>query len=382
VRRLIKKIRNAAINIIKKSFVFFGPLSNWLCLRFAPKELAEFNVWCKRPVEQHVVLDTDTYNRLQTKPVSHHKWIMEELEKDQHVQLSVSWAPEISKMVSSCAAQFFTLDYSNKDKLDLKDRNIRNLHINKCKHVRLTNCQINELTIQKINGEIEIHNCWIEKFMINDLEAVATYIERGAVLFFKTETTEKGFGGDFVLKNVYIPRKSIGKPIFIQNIRNFRQRLEKSSNVLAASRVHSVELALERKNEENWVNKVINYIYEVGADYGNSTVRPLLWFVFFIATSTIVAATTDTITFGVSIAELKGWEGNLVGDHFFQKLLRGWVFAWKSVLNPLGIFSYKNTLVPKSFEYAGLFAVLGTFAIISFAFFLIALRRRFKMHIN
>jgi hypothetical protein len=150
----------------------------------------------------------------------------------------------------------------------------------------------------------------------------------------------------------------------------------KLENNPMVTRFHSLEQRLERQYAGPFDN-LISRFYCILSNFGSSTIKPVLWFVFLFA-FTFLIVLWDGATAGPS-NELVGWQGALVGNSIDARLRRAFTLTAQSTLNPLGVLGTKGAVVAKDGWLALWLTVHGLFSAILIALFFFAVRRRFKI---
>lgn len=241
--------------------------------------------------------------------------------------------------------------------------------------VRLSNCFVGEI---RGGGRttLELRDCWVGCLNFEPGSYQRLTIHGGGLLDVRVNG-ETGFvSGDILIDRVWIPRfQSDSKPN-LGGLRKLRTFFAGRNDPLAAGHFHAAELAIERTTE-SWANRLVGYLYEIGCDYGNSPSRAVCWLAFTLGSIFVFNLLGDVAV--VSETQLSGWQMSLPLPSFYSRLLRGFLLAFQSVFNPLGIFGGKSLLVVR--DTASMLVVhgLGIIGLLSVAMFFISIRRRFKL---
>ena len=220
---------------------------------------------------------------------------------------------------------------------------------------------------------LSLHNCYVGKLRIQDKFSFFN-MTGGGLLGVVCPEGENPFKSSVLFKNVYMPRSS-DCGIDTQSLRNIRKHLTSMNNALSAGVFHSTELALDREHEP-LPSRFFSWVYEIISDYGNSTVRPLCWLLFFLSLNF-----ATILSDGVQLEKtegLVGWWGELNGNNLEAQLLRAATYPFTSLLNPLSIFT-KPLLIAKTASIAAILTLISFLSTASLFFLVLAIRRRFKI---
>lgn len=365
-----------------KARALIGPhgkkrLGDLLCLRLSPSRIEEFLRWRQDnlgALPDPFVVSFDNWQRSTDRRTLYRTWEAEQLRQQRRVWLGIQNESGIGDKLDF-AAELSGLDFSKSQQRLVIDRNIRQVTLHQGM-VTIKNCFIEELTLNSALQSLDVSDCTIGTLILYQTFADPIRFVRSTVLGIRFMPRPDGILGNVVLQRVFMPRDNLLGTINVQTVRNLRQHLLDHNNRLAAGVLHSVELAHERPHER-WPSRVISYIYEVGSDFGNSTVRPAGWLFFSLLSVTVIAAAFDLVSVGAN--GLHGWQEKLGETDWWHRLFRSFIYAGQSILNPLGIFASRSLVIAKT-ELAALFltplSLIGTLAVI---LLLISIRRRFKL---
>ena len=255
------------------------------------------------------------------------------------------------------------------------------------KHISLFNCNIKEIEIgsggkNPPKSNVDLHSTNIGHFILAPNCLVDLKIEKGVILNITCPPThqENPFVGSVSFKDVDFQNKPLeGFLRGAQPYRNLRYHLRSMENSLAANIIHSVELTTERE-EDTTDNKFFGFLYQIISNYGASTSRPLIWLIGTFVLSFIIIYFSDGAVPLTDKSLYVGWRSTLLCDGFRGEMAKSVLLSLQSSFNPLSIFGTKSFLIPKNFWIAALTAVQGVFSAIFIAFFIFALRRRFKIN--
>jgi hypothetical protein len=151
--------------------------------------------------------------------------------------------------------------------------------------------------------------------------------------------------------------------------------LSARSNFVAAGIFHASELALSREREP-CINRAASRVYQAFSNYGNSIALPVVWLLGLLLAIGWLALGAGTVA---TADPASGWHAALSGEGLLAQVLRAAIYALQSIFNPLNLIVLKP-LVSVCYWWAALVSfILGLFGIITFALFLLSLRRRFKL---
>jgi hypothetical protein len=262
------------------------------------------------------------------------------------------------------------------------NKDVNTCNINSARQVAFERCRIMRLTLRGGGPGVRLYisNCWIDKFEIGGSSLAELTIKNSGIISVECPAAygSNPFLGRVTLNKLYLPRHRDEGAINSQRFRDMRAHLNALQNGLAAGVFHGAELALDR-NEERWPNSWINWIYEILSDYGNSTSRPLIFFVAVAFGMSWLCAYFDAASIGEDVDTYRaGWHSVLT-DPSYGFIWRSVLLALQTIFNPLGIFTTKSLVVAKSIWFSIPFTVAGLIGTISIALFFLALRRRFRL---
>lgn len=241
--------------------------------------------------------------------------------------------------------------------------------------ISLVDCKINQLALNGRGSNLKIEGSWVGKLYFPGHDEFEEFlIAHSGVLKVEFGNSEvRPFGGDVAFRNVVFPRSRTTIPeADVQAFRNLGKMLMEKNNTLAAGYVHSVELALERKNEP-FFSQFVSHIYEKVSDFGNSSGRPVLWIVgaAFLNLAIIYWFESADLTDN----KLYGWQQLLACD----PSIRAAYLAVQPIINPLGLFRGEPLVIAANGITQFLLFLQSVVTLISVPLFFLALRRRFKM---
>jgi hypothetical protein len=271
----------------------------------------------------------------------------------------------------------FGLDLRQPFKARIEGKFIRTVTMRGGINLSFKNCTIQRINCSAQDGPstLSISNCWIGSLVMEPRSFRFFEMKGGGVTDLQSPlTSEHGpFVGSVNIVGAYFSPKIENAQAF----RNLRHHLTSLHNQEAASVFHSAEMRA-LFNEQGVLDRVFNLLYRFISDYGNSTVRPLIWFLLFATLNFFLFFITDgVIVSGGSNAV--GWQQLLLDESTFGAALRAGTITLTQILNPLGIFGHRSLLIAKSLGLVVANAGLCLFATVSLAFFILALRRRFRL---
>jgi hypothetical protein len=255
----------------------------------------------------------------------------------------------------------------------LRSATIWRLEVESASELSLTNCRIGQIKVNDI-ASFKIRDCLIGKFTVGsklrNLEWHSGYLGQFDLVGERTGA----FVGDISFHSIVLPHTDTYHGV--QSLRDAREALNARNNYVAAGLFHASELKLTRPKK--WLYKISSAYwwaslgYQAGSDFGNSIGRPIACFIV-----TMLALVALAYEVGTRVArkdnELHGWQTALNGD----ELLRAGQYTMQSI-NPLNLFG--SPLVVMSHKWGAIAGgILGVIGIAAFAFFLLSVRRRFKL---
>lgn len=159
--------------------------------------------------------------------------------------------------------------------------------------------------------------------------------------------------------------KNFDYPLIAQVYKRLRANYEENLNYAEAGDFHIGEMEMRRKGEKNPFNKAVIWLYKLISNYGESYWRPLGW----IALLLLVFPFLYTFAGIVQYTQIDGSQS-------VEKLKD----YWSSFTYSLSVFSLVRERPYHTINNLGhFFAILESiFSPVLIAFFLLALRRRFK----
>jgi len=284
-------------------------------------------------------------------------------------------------LLSSVEAHYFdvVVEGDRQTALSINGSRFRSLTLNNVATITLADCRIGRLGASGAKPNYFIRDCMIGEFDVHEGSPVQRLEWDGGYLgqFHLHEEHDRAFVGDVWLHDLALPKNP--EHHGVQWLRDAREALNARSNFVAAGVFHASELALSR-DREPFINRVASRVYQAFSNYGNSLGLPIIWFVLSLLAIGVLASIVGTVLItDPASGPPSGWHAALRGDGLQAQALRAAIYALQSVFNPL------NLIVPKPLvsvsHWGAAFAsfILGIFGIISFALFLLSLRRRFKL---
>lgn len=266
---------------------------------------------------------------------------------------------------------------TNNSGISLQNLKIRNLQLTYASNKTVCqNCWIDRLEIMDC-GEIYLKNCLVGSLIfhrgITNLE-----VQGGCVLTIKCAPAhgENPFKGSVLFQRVYFPRNPGFRLADAQPYRNMRAHMQKNENTPMAALFHTLEQAVERKQDTSLFARFVSWSYEIFSDYGSSLTRPAIWFFCLIFLSCVILFLTDGVAAGDN---LHAWQAGLGHTGHWRQLQRAILLSLQGTLNPLGIFGTSGMVAPRYGWLAAWMFFHSLLSTIFAALFVLALRRRFKM---
>ena len=241
---------------------------------------------------------------------------------------------------------------------------IANLHLNSDSRVALVDSKVGNLNIN------QAHQIHMKGGCVLNIQIPApgnTTPLTGSVLFAET----------------FFPRK---RGLYLlpgaQPYRNMRHHLRTIENGHMADLFHSAELAVERQ-DDTFINRMLSHAYELFSDFGSSALRPLLWWLLlFVLTVAIIFHADGAVQAFVSDDYYQGWRSSLLDSNaWYADLLRSGYLAFRSMINPLGLFGVRELLAPATGWLVIYLSFAGLLSVVLITLFVLAVRRRFKMQV-
>ena len=352
-------------------------IKNWLCLRFEPMTLSSFKTWLNDPNKygRVTVISPGAAQQVGRIPDGYLNWAIREIQNAEAVNLTLdSELQSLNQLDFPNAIQSLSIRESG---AKISNRDIEAISVGLLTDkIEISNCRIGTLSLAQSPRALHIVDSSIGTLNFSSCPANPLILERTTVLRFALSggppTT-----GNVAFRKVFIPRNAATSAADIQNLRTLRKNLSDNQNLLAAGVLRSVELAYER-HLEHVPAQVVSYIYEIGADFGNSISRPFWWALTSLVLSFLYSYLGNNIALGVPPADLHGWQTSLQETGHSSELLKSIVYAVQSIFNPLGIFSSRALLVTNDVFAGAVLTTIGLIGTLSLVLLLIAVRRRFK----
>jgi len=166
-----------------------------------------------------------------------------------------------------------------------------------------------------------------------------------------------------------------------QPYRNLRHHLRALHNTNTANLFHAAELTVERERG-SWTENLVSRLYEYFTDFGNSILRPFLWWLLLIAATTLCALHSDGgLVAADPTAKPVGWPvtSDLYADNELAVLIRASYASLSAAINPFGLFGSKSLLIAQSPWLAAILTAEQILSAVLITLIIFAIRRRFKI---
>jgi uncharacterized protein YjbI with pentapeptide repeats len=171
--------------------------------------------------------------------------------------------------------------------------------------------------------------------------------------------------------------KKFDYPLIAQVYKRLRANYEENLNYADAGDFHIGEMEMRRKGEKNPFNKAVIWLYKLISNYGESYWHPLVWILFFLIFFPLIYMLTG-ITPKIGGSQIQyHLDFSLKGIiPTFEKIKD----YWSSFVYSLSVFSLIRERPYQTIRDLGHFFTIleSIFSPVLIAFFLLALRRRFK----
>ncbi len=250
------------------------------------------------------------------------------------------------------------------------------LRATNCGKVTLENCTVRNLALDSNTKDVTLIDCKIGRLDLRENSLNALEIKGGCInnITAPTPSQQSPFTGSVEVRGVNLSSDFRNS----QAYRNLRHHLNALHNHEAASFFHAAELKTEF-SKHGLVDKIISVVYRSASNFGGSSGRPLLIFVFIVAVHVGVLFATDGVVLIGDVTEAEGWRYELYGLDDHARFFRSLIFALSQSFNPLGIFGARLLLAARTMPIAITSAILGVSSAITFALFVLAVRRRFRL---
>src|SRR5712692_848569 len=251
----------------------------------------------------------------------------------------------------------------------------------------LVNCQIGKIEIGGGGDSLRLTSKNTSVGLLHLTPACIHYLDvtGGCILNFNCPTPSSGnpfMGHVAFAPSVFLPKDTKNYLLeSAQPYRNIRHHLRALHNSEAASLFHSAELIVERERA-SWTDNLVSRLYGSFSDFGNSILRPFLWWLLLIAATTFAALhieggliSTDATTKNV------GWPTNdgLYADNDLGLLFRAVYAAFTAAINPFGLFGSKSLLIAQNSWLAAVLTAEQILSAVLITLIIFAIRRRFKI---
>jgi hypothetical protein len=260
--------------------------------------------------------------------------------------------------------------------IKLQRKSIARLELHWAKTVQLEDSVLGELILcEEGLPDIRIRDSWIGKLRLAKNSVGSLDISGGGIdeISCPRPGGENPFRGSVSVKSVWLSRDFKNA----QAYRNLRHYMRSMHNLETAAVFHSAELKT-LYHQHHRLDKAFNWLYEAASDYGNSTLRPIVWFAVFAVANIALFWITDGAVVSLDENERIGWRTAFVGSGGWEIASRAFLITLTQTFNPLGIFG-RGFLVPATTLLAAFNLVVCFFATLCLAFFAFALRRRFRI---
>ncbi len=244
------------------------------------------------------------------------------------------------------------------------------------------NCEIANLNMHH-DSRVSLKNTSVGNLIITKAHQI--HMQGGCVLNIQIPApgNETPLTGSVSFSNTFFPRKR-GQYLLSgsQPYRNMRHHLRTIENGHMADLFHSAELAVERQ-DDTFINRLLSHAYELFSDFGSSALRPLLWWLLlFVLTVAIIFHADGAVQAFASDDYYQGWRSSLLDSNtWYADLLRSGYLAFRSMINPLGLFGVRELLAPVTGWLVIYLSFAGLLSVVLITLFVLAVRRRFKMQV-
>lgn len=245
--------------------------------------------------------------------------------------------------------------------------------------VRLKNCRLKTLQLEP-GSRVILENTYVGYLRIRS----TNYLEMngGCVLAVRCPPASEPnpFRGEVAISGTYFPMRRFGHYLSgPQNYSNMRYHLAAQENDLMAAQFHAAELATQRE-QETLPYKILSYFYQWFSDFGNSALRPFLWLLVLLISSTAI---TTCLGGGVTVfgndAVYRGYSIGLTYSGLKGEMARSCYLVFESAINPLHLFGLKTLVVPSNIWVVAWLSFQSILSLTLIALTIFAIRRRFKM---
>jgi hypothetical protein len=342
--------------------------NDWLSLSDPPDYMPDFDSWRRerQPIQSLTFDDyiEDWRKRLNSKPCI--------IDTGTHSSVSSS-----IRKLSGQIDKFGMVTRQDESSYKFESKLISVIQLKSANTIELTDCVVGRLEVLEATrrSNIQLNNCWVGELnlcssCLKSLEVNGGGIER---IRCPLPYEQSPFTDSVAIKKVWLSPKSDNA----QAYRNLKHHLSSMHNYEAASVFHSAEMRTIYA-EQSSLEKIINLSYRVASNYGASSGRPFLWFLFFVILDFLLFWSVDGAIPVLDETTETGWREALSGTSSTNVALRAGLLVLTQIFNPLGIFGFKGFVTAKTVGLALANVVLGFFATLSLALCLLALRRRFR----
>jgi len=232
------------------------------------------------------------------------------------------------------------------------------------------------------NISFDISNTDIGTFSVESKSVFDLEIAGGSILNIQcpSPSMPNPFIGGVSIKNVFFANNT--RDYLLKNeqpYRNMRHHMQSLENSLVANIFHCLELDIEKRIDTG-VNNLFNRGYKFFSNYGSSASRPLIGLLALIlitfswsfVSNGAVPATTNASSY-------VGWKETITQNSLLGDFTRSLILSTQSSINPLGIFSAKLLVVPKTGWLALWVMIQSLLSVLLIALLIFSVRRRFKL---
>ena len=250
-------------------------------------------------------------------------------------------------------------------------KRISNLECPAATLIELDNCIVTYLSVShRFSQRISLTECQVQTIaFVGNTETLE--IVGGRIDAFLFPQPEAQIRGPVTFRRVSLPTD----PLQLQPLRTLRGHLMRIHNTDPASLVRAAELRISFPEQQGPV-QAFSLMYDLGSNYGNSSVRPALWFFLLVALSVVILQSRHATQLAM---EPMGWQTDLIGDGYLPNLYRAVVLTMSQIFNPLGVLGRTPLVVATKLWLVILSGTICLFATAALALFVLALRRSIKL---
>ncbi len=263
---------------------------------------------------------------------------------------------------------------------------IRQARFNVGGSIFLENCCVARLEFARAeeadqSDVIGLTNCWIGELIIGGKSINNLFVRGGWIcsITCPAPDEENPFKGTVYFQDVSLPIFSDFNSLFKgpQQYRNLRKHLDSLHNTPMVSLMRAKELASERQIDTGF-SWLFSWLYFQISDYGLNPAKAFRIWMGLVLVTFLLLFMNDSGTAGLKPEFYNGWRKILIDDGVRGELSRSFSLVFQSMLNPLGILGPYKVVIPKTTFWKIWLTIHGVFADGAFAFFVFAIRKRFK----